>query len=199
MKINVQNVNQCRLIPVELCENCRETMKPPQLKSYQFFSLRCGIAEYQNIISTVRFWDFHIIMILWYYHDISKYQAPQHLITSRQTFEIIVILSLRCGIAEYQNIISTVRFWDFHIIVILSWYIKISSPSTLDHIHFSMPSQGEILILDIVILSWYIKLSNPWTLTSQILANISDYDIYIAIFVLSWYIKISSSSTLSHI
>lgn len=37
---------------------------------------------------------------------------------------------------------------------------------------------------DIVILSWYIKLSNTWTL-SQILANIWDYDIYIAVFILS--------------
>ena len=35
-----------------------------------------------------------IIMSLWYLHDISIYQAPQHLHTSRKIFEIMIIIAI---------------------------------------------------------------------------------------------------------
>ena len=59
------------------------------------------------------------LSIFWYYHDISQYQALKHFVTSSQTFVIIILISI---------------FWQYHDILILSWYLKISSPYTISHI-----------------------------------------------------------------
>ena len=97
-------------------------------------------------------------MIFWCHCDISKYQAFRHLVTSKPTFEIMKSISI---------------FWYYHDILILSWYIKVSSPSTLSHI------QANILYhdigFDILILPWWY------------------YEFYISIFsyhdilILSWH------------
>lgn len=71
-------------------------------------------------------------------------------------------------------------FWYYHDIVILSWYINISSPSTLNHIQTNIwDSDTDI---DVLILSWYIKISSP---SSDLQANI--WDCITDIIMILWY------------
>ena len=83
---------------------------------YTLIRMPANIWDYDIYIPVsypVKFWDlydidiniFDLIMILWYYHDVSKYQAPQ--VTSRPTFEILLlILSWHCDIIMKYQIIK---------------------------------------------------------------------------------------------
>ena len=77
-------------------------------------------------------------MIFWYYHDLSKYQAPPHLVTSLPKYDVMISVSI---------------FWYYHDILILSWYmyIKISNPSTR---HVTANISYDDISIDILILSW---------------------------------------------
>ena len=67
-----------------------------------------------------------------------KYQTRAHLATSRQTFDIMISLSL---------------FWYYREIMILSWYLKISSPFTPRQIRANIWYYH--IAIAILILSWY--------------------------------------------
>ena len=58
---------------------------------------------------------FHIMVVFWYYHDISIFNNKAMMV------------------AEYQNIKSTVRFWEFDIIKIF-WHQMIFDTSLVCHL-----------------------------------------------------------------
>ena len=109
-------------------------------------------------------------MIIWYYHDISKYQTHAHLATSRQTFDTVISLSL---------------FWYYHDNLILSWYIKISNSCTLSYIQANIWYYD--IAIAILILSRYLKMSSP-SAPRHIRANILILSYcYRYIIMILWY------------
>ena len=94
-----------RITPWTFCSNSLFSKHIFFLANRPFaIPLRCGIAEYQNIIFTGRLWDFDIMILFWYYQ----------IIVDISDFDIIMIL------LWYHPIKFTLRFWDN--ILILSWY-----------------------------------------------------------------------------
>jgi len=93
-----------------------------------------------HIQANIWYYDmgFDILILLWYTDIIMIYQAPPHLVTSRPTFDMMIWVS---------------TFWYYHDTLILSWYIKISSPSTLSHIQANIWYYD--MGFDILILLWY--------------------------------------------
>jgi len=130
-----------------------------------------------NAISTI------FILISWYSDIIMTYgNIKPHHTWSHPGKHLILYISVSI-------------FWYYHDILILSWYIKISSFSTLSHIQANIRYYD--IGINILILSWYSdiitisqKMSSPSTL-SHITANIWYYDIDIDILILSWYPDIS--------
>ena len=131
-------------------------------------SLRCGIAEYQNIKLTMRFWDFDIIMI-----TISKYQINSDILRFWGLdifmilfwyYQMIVDISFVChltvifwyyhDILIYQNIKITLRFRDFAMLI-LSWYFDIIK-CLLIYLSYAISRW----YFDIIMIFWYIKISN---------------------------------------
>ena len=155
------------------------------------------ISKYQappHLVTSRPTFDMMIsVLTFWHYHDISKYQAPPHLVTSRPTFDIMIIPSIS---------------WHYHDILILSWYIKISSPSTLSHIQANTWCHD--IGIDILILSWYSQNIESGIIISNVGLDVTKcggiylvtsrptFDIMIPlsifwychdILILSWYIK----------
>ena len=140
--------------------------------------------SYSDIIICYRYFD--IIMILWCYHDISKYQAPSHLETSRQTFVIMILLSIYWyyhDISKNQapSHLDTFRQpYDIMILLSIFWYYH--DISQYQHFVTSRPTFDIMISIsifwqyhDILILSWYLKISSPYI--SHIQANIWYHDI----------------------
>ena len=120
--------------------------------------LRCGIAEYQNIRFTVRFWDSEILILSWYDFDI----------------------------------ILTVRFWDSKILI-LSWYgfyinhdmtcMILILPNDCFY-SFRMPA------CDISILSWYFEiLILSWWILFWYYQMIVDISFVCQLTVIFWYYR----------
>ena len=97
---------------------------------------------YQNMKPTLRFWYYHDILILswyfdiimifyWYYQMVFDISFINHIMVIFWYYhDILIFKNKAMMVAEYQNIKSTVRFWEFDIIMIF-WYFQINFDTSL--------------------------------------------------------------------
>jgi len=102
------------------------------------------------------------------YHDISKYQVPAHLVTSRPTYDIMI---------------SVLVFRYYHDILILSWY-SISKYQAFLHLVTSKP---KFEIMKSISIFWYY---HDILILTLVTSRPTYFDIIIMIF--SYYHDISN-------
>ena len=87
----------------------------------------CRVSKYEtNFEILILSWYFDIIMIFyWYYQMVFDISFINHIMVIFWYYHDILIFNNKAMmVAEYQNIKSTVRFWEFDIIMIF-WYFQI--------------------------------------------------------------------------